>query len=493
MAINLLTYIDSPTPSQGQKIHSHLIKSGFRPNTNISIKLQILYIKCGQISYARQMFDQIPHQTLSAYNFMISAYIKQCRTDDSLALLRKLAFSDEKPDEFSFSMALKLSSSLNSLNLAREVHTQIVKCGCESDDVLFTALVDSYAKNARVGHARLVFDEMSRRNVVCATAMITGYMNQGSVGDAEEIFNRTEDKDVVVFNAMIEGYSRTAETATRALEFYDSMRGLGFSPTVSTFSSVIGACSILAAFDFATQVHAQLVKFNALANVKPASALVDTYCKCGKIGEARALFDRMAERNVFSWTSMIDGYGRNGVPREALRLFEQMRKTEKVRPNHVTFLGVLSACAHAGWVCEGREIFESMERDYALTPRMEHYACMVDALGRAGRLGEALRFIKGMPERAGLDVWGALLGAARVHGDVGMANLAVREMFEGERGGRAGAYVALSNALAEAGEWEGVREVREMMVERGVAKNSGQSWVGADEGLRGFGVGDQNR
>ncbi|KAK1303524.1 Pentatricopeptide repeat-containing protein [Acorus calamus] len=440
----MMTYIDSPTPSQGQKIHSHLIKSGFRPNTNLSIKLLI--------STSNAVNSPTPAKCLTKF--------------------------PTRPSPPNVSMALKLSSLLNSLNLAREVHTQFVKCGCESDDVLFTALVDSYVKNARVGYARLVFDEMPRSNVVCATAMITGYMNQGSVGDAEEIFNRTEEKDVVVFNGMIKGYSRTAETAMRALEVYDSMRGLGFSPTVSTFSSVIGACSVLAAFDFATQVHAQLVKFNALANVKPASALVNTYCKCRTIGEARALFDRMAERT-----------------------------------------SSLGPCAHAGWVCEGLEIFESMERDYALTPRMEHYACMVDALGWVGRLGEALRFIEGMPERAGLDAWGALFGAARVHGDVGMANLAAREVFEGGRGGRAGAYVvfffffdqhgfqmsyswfkiwagayvALSNTLAEAGEWEGMREVREMMVERGVVKNSGQSWVGADEGLRGFGVGDQNR
>ncbi|KAK1303525.1 Pentatricopeptide repeat-containing protein [Acorus calamus] len=398
----LKTYIDFPTPSQGQKIHSHLIKSGLRPNTNMSIKLQILYIKCG-------MLDQIPHP-LSAYNFMISAYIKQCRTDDSLALLRKLAFSDEKPDG--------------------EVHTQIVKCGCESDDVLSTALVDSYAKNARVGYARLVLDEMSRRNVVCATAMITGYMNQGSVGDAEEIFNRTAEKDVVVFNAIIEGYSRTAETAMRALEVYDSMRGLGFSPTVSTFSSVVGACSVLAAFDFATQVHAQLVKFNALANVKPASALVDTYCKCGKIGEARALFDRMVEWNVFSWTSMIDGYRRNGVPREALRLFEQMRKTKKVRPR-------MGDAGESGFGCVGS-------------------------------------FVGG-----GEGAWGCRDGKFGGAGDV----------RGGERGAGGGLCCVVEHA-GGGGEWEGVRE---MMVERGLAKNSGQSWIGADEGLRDFGVGDQNR
>lgn len=487
-------YINSDYPIHGQKIHTRIIKTGFKPNLNISIKLIILYIKSSCLSYARHLFDELPQPTLSAYNYMLAGYVRNGFTWKSIDLFRKLTFSNEKPDGYTFSMILKGSCCCagvpsSSLCTGKEVHAQILKCGIEGDDVLFTALVDWYVKNGRVDYARKVFDMMLEKNVVCSTSMITGYMNQGLVEDAEVVFRKTKEKDVVVFNAMIEGYSKSVETAKKALRVLIDMERLDFRPTISTFASIIGACSVSSAFEIGQQVQAKLMKTVFFTDIKMGSALLDMYSKCGRTEDARRIFDHMNEKNVFSWTSMIDGYGKNGYPYEALELFGRMQLDHSVKPNNVTFLSALSACAHSGLVREGWEIFDRMKRDYFVKPRMEHYACMVDLLGRAGDLNQAMKFVMDMPEKPNSDVWAALLSSSRLHGDVEMADFAAKELFKLNNETRPGAYVALSNTLAAAGRWDNVSEVRELMKTRGILKGTGFSWIGSDGDLEAFHAG----
>ncbi|KAK1437253.1 hypothetical protein QVD17_03042 [Tagetes erecta] len=487
LSLTLQAYINSDTPRHGQTIHTHIIKSGFRSNTNISIKLLILHLKCSCLLYARQVFDEMPQPTLTAYNYMISGYLKHNVVGESLSFVRRLVLCNEKPDAYTFSMMLKASSSDVVLSIGcrigKEVHAQIVKSYVVVDDVLSTGLVDSYVKNGRVDYARKVFDFMMENDVVCSTSMISGYMKQGCVKDAEDIFTKTIVKDVVVFNAMIEGYSKSVETAKKAIEIYITMQRLDFKPNMSTFASIIGACALLSAFEVGQQVQGQLMKTEFAADIKMRSALIDMYSKCGRIDDARKVFDEMPERNVFSWTSMIDGYGKNGDPSEALDLFTRMQNVYGIRPNHVTFLGALSACGHAGLVSKGLEIFNIMEKNYSMRPHMEHYACMVDLLGRAGKLNQALRFVMSMPEKPNSDVWAALLSSCRLHGDVEMASVAANELFKLSRDSRPGAYVALSNTLADAGRWDRVSDIRELMKTRDISKETGWSWIGTDDGL----------
>lgn len=487
LSFALQQYINSDNPSYGQKIHSHILKTGFRPNTNISIKLLILHLKCGYLKYARKAFDELPQTTLSAYNYMIGGYLKHGLVEESLSLVRRLVYSGEKPDGFTFSMILKASTCDCKLpllcSLGRLVHAQILKFEVEPDDVLYTALVDSYVKHGKVDYARTVFDMMLEKNVICSTSMISGYMNQGSVKDAEDIFRKTMEKDLVVYNAMIEGYSKSIEYARRSVEVYVDMQRLNFRPNISTFASVIGACSLLAAFEIGQQVQSQLMKTELFTDVKLGSALVDMYSKCGRINDARRVFDHMPDKNVFSWTSMIDGYGKNGSPDEALELFSKMQNDFHLEPNYVTFLSALSACGHAGLVDKGKKIFESMERDYSIKPKMEHYACMVDLLGRAGSLKQAWDFVRGMHEKPNSDIWAALLSSSRLHGDVEMASIAANELFKLNADGRPGAYVALSNTLAAAGKWDNVSELRDVMKVKGISKDTGYSWVGTDIAL----------
>ncbi|KAM3360520.1 pentatricopeptide repeat-containing protein, mitochondrial [Capsicum galapagoense] len=492
MSLSLQNYINSDTPIHGQKIHSYILKTGYKPNTNIRIKLLILYLKSSCLFYARQVFDEMPKPTLSAYNYMISGYVKNGVVLECFDMVRKLCSFGERPDEFTLSMILKgCSSGSTNSYIGKQVHARVFKCVVEGDDVLYTALVDSYVKSGRVDCARRVFDLMLERNVVCATSLISGYMDQGNIEEAEDVFSKTMEKDVVVFNAMIEGYSKRVENGKKAIEVYIDMQRFGFRPNISTFASIIGACSALAAFEIGQQVQGQMMKTELIEHVKIGSALIDMYSKCGLVEDARRVFNHMPEKNVFSWTSMIDGYGKNGYPNEALELFSIMVVDHLIVPNYVTFLSALSACAHSGLVAKGREIFESMERDYSMKPRMEHYACMVDIFGRSGSLNQALEFVINMTERPDSDVWAALLSSCRLHGDVELANLAANELFKLNNSSRPGAYVALSNALADAGRWDGVSELREIMKIRGISKGTGFSWVGTDGSLKAFFAGQQ--
>ncbi|KAF4366068.1 hypothetical protein F8388_012182 [Cannabis sativa] len=393
-------YIDSDNPYHGRKIHAHVIKTGYEPNTNISIKLLILHLKCGCLTYARQMFDEMPHRTLSAYNYIIGGYLRQGQVEESLSLVRRLVLSGENPDGYTFSMILKASTSASYVpyrsSLGKIVHAQIIKSDVGSDNVLYTALVASYVKSGKIGYARAIFELMLERNVVCSTSLITGYMNQGDFDEAKDIFSKTIDKDIVVFNAMIEGYSKLVEHASKSLDIYIQMQRLNFRPNISTFASVIGACSMLTAFEVAEQVQ---------------------------------------------------------------------------------------TCSHAGLVDKGLEIFRIMEAEYFLKPKMEHYACVVDLLGRAGRLSQAWEFVKAMPEKPNSDVWAALLSSSRLHGYVEMASIAANELFKLNANDRPGAYIALSNTLADAGKWDSVSEIRDKMKVRGVSKDTGCSWVAAEFSL----------
>ncbi|KAJ4745338.1 Pentatricopeptide repeat-containing protein [Rhynchospora pubera] len=318
---------------------------------------------------------------------------------------------------------------------------------------------------------------MSNRTVVFATSLIVGYFNEGLYEHAQVVFDEITEKDIVVYNAMIAGYSKATETAVSSLKTYKGMQKLGFQPNISSFVSVLGACSLLSDLDFGSQVHCQIIKEKLFSQVKAASALINFYSKCGCIEEARKIFDEMRHKNVISWTSMIDGYGRNGLPYDALKLFDEMTSIVHVQPNHATLLTVLSTCSHNGLVSEGRKIFQNMERIYLLKPQMEHYACMVDMFGRRGLLGEAYELIKGMEMKPSVDVWAALLSACRMHGNVEMAKLAAGEVFELSKNKRPGSYMAFSHSLADAGKWDGAYEVRELMNQRGVAKGAASSEV----------------
>ncbi|KAK9267872.1 hypothetical protein L1049_010309 [Liquidambar formosana] len=311
-------YINSEFPQHGQKIHSHILKLGLRPNTNICIKLLILHLKSCCLRYARQMFDEMHQRTVSAYNYMISGYIKHEKVEESLSLVRRMAFSGEKPDGYTFSMILKASTcgssalSLSCSGIGKQVHAQILKSDVEPDDVLSTVLVDSYVKSGKVGYARTVFDLMLKKNVICSTSMISGYMNQGIVEDAEYIFNKTVEKDVVVFNAMIEGYSKSIETARRSLEAWEFVLAIPEKPNSDVWAALLSSCRLHGDVEMASIAANEVFELNANGRPGAYVALSNTLAAAGKWDNVSELRELMKARRIskdtgFSWVGTDGG------------------------------------------------------------------------------------------------------------------------------------------------------------------------------------------
>lgn len=300
------------------------------------------------------------------------------------------------------------------------------------------------------------------------------YAKAGDLYTAQFLFDKLHTKGLVSWNAMIAGYVQKGFEKV-GLSFYHEMRKCGLRPDQYTFASVFRACASLAILEQGKQAHALWIKSQISGNLVVNSALMDMYFKCSSLSDGHLVFDKSLDRNVVSWSALISGYGLHGRVVEVMESFHRM-VNEGFRPNHVTFLAVLSACSYAGLVNEGWNYFSSIMRDYGVQPEGKHYAAMVDLLGRAGRLQDAYEFIKGSPCKEHPVLWGALIGACKMHGNVDMVKLAAENYFQLERE-NAGKYVVLSNAYASFGLWDNVAKVRTLMKESGVKKEPGYSMI----------------
>ncbi|KAG8385846.1 hypothetical protein BUALT_Bualt03G0087600 [Buddleja alternifolia] len=325
----------------------------------------------------------------------------------------------------------------------RRIHWQMVVVGFSPDEYLKIKLLILYAKSGDLDTAHILFDMLLMKNLISWNAIIAGYVQKG----LEEV----------------------------GLSLYYRMRQHGWMPDQYTFASVFRACSSLAILEQGKQAHGVLIKSQISGNVVVNSALMDMYFKCSSPYDGFQVFDKSLERNVITWTALISGYGLHGRVNEVLHSFHQMIN-EGFRPNQITFLAVLSACSHGGLVDEGREYFSLMMRDYGVQPMGKHYSVMVDLLGRAGRLEEAYEFVQMSPYKEHPAVWGALLGACKIHGNVEMVKRAAKSFFELEPE-NAGKYIVLSNAYATFGLWKNVAEVRSVMKESGIKKEPGYSMI----------------
>lgn len=338
--------------------------------------------------------------------------------------------------------------------------------------IVSNVFVDGYGKCGDVELARRVFDGMVERDVVSWTSLLGAYAREGRFREAEELFGLMPVKNEVTWTTMISGYEQNGEEE-RAVKVFEEMLEEGIAPMPATLVSVLSACARLGFIGRGRQMHGYIARRNFF-NIIVYNALIDMYSKCGDMGSASKVFDSMPERNVISWNSMVTGFAYNGMGTQALVVFERMVEAG-VAPTNVTFLGVLSACSHAGLVSEGRRFLNLMEEKYSVSPSNEHYAALVDALGRERKLREAAELIESLPS-SNAGMWGALLGACQVHGDLELGKRAAESLFalEPERGAR---YVILSNIYAAAGKWEEAKRVRVEMKRKGLKKESGSSWI----------------
>ncbi|XP_008800272.2 pentatricopeptide repeat-containing protein At1g05750, chloroplastic [Phoenix dactylifera] len=388
-------------------------------------------------------------------------------------------------------------SSSYALPLGRALHAHALKCrpvpsrcgGVHDPLVLATALVDLYAKCGRADLARGVFERMPVKNLVSCNTMIAGYMRNGDVDQAISMFNEMPNRDRVSWTAVIDGCVKNG-LLDEALEHFREMQLFKIDPDYVTLIAVIAVCADLGALAQGLWVHRYAMRRDFRNNVRLGNSLIDLYSRCGRVDFAHQLFERMPKRTLVSWNSMIVGFASNGCCREALEHFDMMRRAG-FEPDGVSFTGVLTACSHAGLVDEGFMYYDLMRKDYEIPVRVEHYGCVVDLLGRAGRLEEAMHVVEGMPMRPNDVVLGSLLAACRMHGDVWLAERLMGYLVELEPECDSN-YVLLSNMYAAIGRWEGVGEVRNKMKAIGIKKRPGFSQVEVNCDVHEFVAGDRS-
>ncbi|KAE9597167.1 hypothetical protein Lal_00007563 [Lupinus albus] len=442
-----------------QQIQAHLLVSGCHRSRALITKLLVLSCAAGSINYTRRIFHHVLHPDSFLFNSLIKSSSKFGFSLDALLFYRHMLTSKLAPSSYTFTSVIKACADLSALKIGRVVHSHVLVNGYGSNSFVQAAMVTFYAKSGALDVARKVFDEMPERNVVAWNSMISGY-EQNGLGD-------------------------------EAVALFRKMLKLGVRPDSTTFVTVLSACSQLGLLDLGYWVHDYIINHGIHVNVILATALINMFSRCGNVSRARAVFDSLDEGNVIAWTAMINGYGMHGYGVQAMEIFHRM-KAYRLAPNNVTFVAVLSACAHAGLINEGRQAFASMRQKYGLVPGVEHHVCMVDMFGRAGLLSEAYQFIKELgPQELVPAVWTAMLGACKMHKNFELG-VEIAERLISLEPENPGHYVLLSNMYALAGKMDRVESVRNVMIQRGLRKRVGYSTIDVNNNPYLFSMGDKS-
>ncbi|CAN6438951.1 unnamed protein product [Victoria cruziana] len=438
------------------QLHSCAVKTGFASDVSTSIGFVVAYAKCEQMEVARELFSLVPEiQTVVSWTAMIGGYLESGMVEPAFSGFRNMLREDIKPNEFTLSTILTAAPILPPF----QFHAQAIRAGYETSPKVGTALLTAYVKLRCMEKAAKVFSLMDEKDTVSWSAMLTGYAQLGDSEGAARLFRR--------------------------------MTREGLEANEFTYSSVLNACSSpTAAVEQGKQFHGLVIKSCFSHFICVSSALVTLYAKRGDIDYAYKLFTRQMERDIVSWNSMISCYAQHGHGRKAIEVFSEL-ENEGLQPDGVTFVGVLTACNHAGLVDEGRRYFESMTSIYRIHPTMEHYACMVDLYSRGGELESAMDLINEMPFPADPTVWRTLLGGCRIHRNLKLGELAADKLMSLEPHSSA-AYVLLSNMYAAAGRWEERAKVRRLMEERKVKKEVGYSWIEVNHQIHAFTASDRS-
>lgn len=531
--------------TQLKQLHAHIFRLNLHKSNSLATTLLSLYASFSLTSYAHFIFTSASHPNLFLFNHAIRALSKDpplCFT--SLRLYRQMICTQIRPDNFTYPFLLNSCASLPDLNHGTEIHGRIVRTGFCSYLPVFNALIDMYGKcnelilsrkafnemggrdivsynallgaHARVGedmlNAQKVFDQMDYKSQISWNAMIVGYVNSGDLDSARALFDKMPDRNIVSWTTMLVGYTKkglidlashlfeaipernliiwTAMISgcaqhgrpREALEYFQRMEKARLRPDSFTMTAVISSLSQLGRADLANWIGTCVDKEGIERNERVLTAMVDMHAKCGNLEEACRLFEEIHRPDVYPYSALITGLASHGHGFKALELFKRMQ-AEKVNPDYITFMGVFTACTHTGLVEDGLRYWEIMVADYGIEPDASHYACIVDMLGRAGRLDEAYKWVRAMPMGPGPGALGALLAACKIHGNVEIAENVAEQLFEMEPK-NTGNFVLLSSIYASNGQWDKAESVREGIKARRVTKLPGCSWVEVDRKLR---------
>lgn len=429
------------------------------------------YAKTKDLEKARDYFDRMPEKNVVSWNAMISGYAQNGIADETFRLFDKMINSGVQPNETTWMIIISSCSSRGDPVLADLLIRKLNQRQVHLSSFAKTALVDMYAKCGNLRTARKVFDELGIcRNSVTWNAMISAYARVGDLSSAREVFDKMPERDVVSWNSMIAGYAQNGESDMAIELFKDMINTENLKPDEVTMVSVISACGHLGGLELGNWVLNILEEKHIKLSISGYNSLIFMYSKCGSMGDAKSVFQEMAERDLVSYNTLVAGFAAHGHGIEAVKLLSKM-KEEGIEPDRVTYISVLTACSHGGLWEEGRNVFNSIK-----DPDVDHYACLVDLLGRVGDLDEAKELIESMPKEPHAGVYGSLLNASRIHRRIDLGELAANKLFELEPQ-NSGNYILLSNLYASRGRWEDVDRVREQMKKVGLKKGTGWSWV----------------
>ncbi|KAK9105276.1 hypothetical protein Scep_022120 [Stephania cephalantha] len=439
-----------------KEIHGFAIRNSFQNDDLVANALVAAYAKCGSFSFADRVFYDIEDKTVSSWNALIGGYAQNGEPTKAVEKFHQMTLSGLEPDWFSIGSLLLACGHLKALRDGKSIHGFLLRNGLEMDSFVGISLLSLYIRCGELSQARLFFNKIEEKNLVCWNTMISGYPQNGLPENSINLFRE--------------------------------MQRDGIQPSEIAIASMFSACAQLSASRLGKEMHGFVIKAYLDEDPFVGSSIVDMYAKSGCIKQSCIAFERLRERDLVSWTVMIAGYGIHGCGREAIELFERMQ-LEGFKPDGFTFIALLLACGHAGLVEEGLEYFSEMQTKHGIEPKIEHYTCIVDMLSRAAQFDRALRVVERMPVEPDAGILSALLSACRIHGNLSLGEQISEKLLKLDPY-KAENYVLVSNLFARSGRWDNVRRLRGRMKEMGLKKDVGCSWVEIGSKFYHFKVGD---
>ncbi|KAF3454145.1 hypothetical protein FNV43_RR04592 [Rhamnella rubrinervis] len=503
-----------------KQAHAVVLRSGHFQDHYVAGTLVKLYTnpQFSNFTFALKVFDYVLNPNVFVWNILIKGCLENNEPFMAISFYGKLVAMNARPNKFTYPSLFKACTLVQAAEEGVQVHAHVVKHGFSGDGHIKSSAIQMYASFGHLGEARCMLDKAGESDVICWNAMIdgcfkfghveagkecfkqmpsrkigswnvmvSGFAKCGMMEDARRVFDDMNERDEISWSAIIDGYVKGGYFK-EAMEIFHKMQSEKIRPRKFTLSSVLAACANLGALEQGKWIHEYVIKNSMRLDSVLGTALLDMYAKCGRLDMAWKVFENMSERETFTWNAMIGGLAVHGRADDAIELFSKMQRN-KLKPNGITFVNVLNACAHAGLVDEGLKILSFMEKIYGIEPDVEHYGCVVDLLGRAGLFSEAEELIRTMPMEPSAAVWGALLGACRIHGNVEVGEKVGQILLELEPQ-NSGRYALLSNIYAMAEKWDDIGELRKLMKKRGIKTIPGVSMIDLDGTVHEFKMGD---
>ncbi|XP_062186538.1 pentatricopeptide repeat-containing protein At3g29230-like [Phragmites australis] len=451
-------------------VHGQIVRCGFGCDVVVQNALLNVYYKCsdgGDVGAARQVFDEMVERDVVSWNSIVGVYMSSGDATGAMELFEAMP----ERNVVSWNTIVAGLTRVGNMVSARVVFDRMPM----RDAISWNLMISGYATSGDMEAARSLFDRMDRKDVVSWTAMVSAYAKIGDLDSAKLLFDQMPVKNLVSWNAMITGYNHNSRYDEALCTFQLMMVEGRFMPDEATLVSVVSACAQLSSVEYCNWISSYISKINTHISVALGNALIDMFAKCGDVGRAWLIFDKMKTRCIITWTTMISGFAYNGLFREALLVYNDMCR-EGVELDDTVFIPALAACAHGGLLQEGWSIFKQMIEQYRITPRMEHYGCIVDLLGRAGKLQKAVRFIESMPLEPGVVIWVTLLSSCIAHGDAEFVEYVSTKIVEIEPF-NSSYQVLVSNCNALEGRWGSVMDARRVMHDWGIEKVPGSSLI----------------